>query len=105
MRKGLRSQYFIVEECPCLREKSLPYFVTKEANMLVKRTTKNQWTLPKAIVEATGAVDYYDVNVDNGRIILTPLRIQRADAVREKLAQLGITSNDVKVAIAWARKK
>lgn len=73
--------------------------------MLAKRTTKNQLTLPKAIIEATGAADYYEVNAENGRIILTPLRIQRADAVRSKLSQLGITAGDVKEAIAWARKK
>jgi hypothetical protein len=73
--------------------------------MLAKRTTKNQLTLPKAIVQATGDADYYDVSAENGRIILTPLRIQRADAVRSKLAELGITQDDVKDAIAWARKK
>jgi len=73
--------------------------------MLVKRTTKNQLTLPRAIIEATGEADYYEVKAENGRIILTPLRIQRADAVRSKLAQLGITPDDVKDAIAWARKK
>ena len=73
--------------------------------MLAKRTTKNQLTLPKSVVEATGSADYYEVETENGRIILTPLRIQRADAVRSKLAQLGITSDDVKDAISWARKK
>jgi cysteinyl-tRNA synthetase len=72
--------------------------------MLAKRTTKNQLTLPKAIVAATGEADYYDVSTDNGRIILTPLRIQRADALRSKLAELGITQDDVKDAITWARK-
>ncbi len=72
--------------------------------MLAKRTTKNQLTLPKAIVAATGETDYYDVSTDNGRIILTPLRIQKADALRSKLAELGITQDDVKDAITWARK-
>jgi hypothetical protein len=32
-------------------------------------------TLPKAITEATGDADYYDVITENGRIVLTPLRI------------------------------
>ena len=73
--------------------------------MLVKRTTKNKLTLPKAIVEATGDADYYDVITENGRIVLTPLRIQRTDAVRSKLAEMGITHDDVKDAISWARKK
>lgn len=72
--------------------------------MLAKRTTKNQLTLPKAIIAATGEADYYDVSTDNGRIILTPLRIQRADALRSKLAELGIKQDDVKDAIKWARK-
>jgi len=73
--------------------------------MLAKRTTKNQLTLPKAVVQATGEADYYDVSTENGRIILTPLRIQRADALRSKLAELGITQDDVKDAIAWSRKR
>ena len=73
--------------------------------MLAKRTTKNQLTLPKAIIAATGEADYYDVSTDNGRIILTPLRIQRADALRSKLAELGIKQDDVKDAIKWARKR
>jgi hypothetical protein len=90
---------------PCIWEKYIPYFITMEVYMLAKRTTKNQLTLPKAIVQATGDADYYDVSAENGRIILTPLRIQRADAVRSKLAELGITQDDVKDAIAWARKK
>ena len=71
--------------------------------MLTKRTAKNQVTLPKAIVQAVGDVDYYDVSTENGRIILTPVRIQRADAVRAKLAELGITEDDVQDAITWAR--
>ena len=41
---------------------------------------------------------------DGGRIVLTPVRIQRADAVRARLADLGITEDDVADAIAWARE-
>ena len=71
--------------------------------MLAKLTSKNQLTLPKAVVMSLGKADYYDVEVENGRIMLTPVRIQQADAVREKLAALGIKSTDVSDAIAWAR--
>jgi hypothetical protein len=70
--------------------------------MLAKRTAKNQVTLTKAIVQAVGDADYYDVSTENGRIILTPVRIQQADAVRTKLAELGITEDDVQDAITWA---
>ena len=54
--------------------------------MLAKRTAKNQLTLPKAIVQATGEADYYDISTENGRIVLTPVRLHQAEAVREKLA-------------------
>lgn len=73
--------------------------------MLAKRTSKNQVTLPKAIVQAVGEADYYDVTTEDGRIVLTPVRVQRADAVRSKLKDLGIVEKDVREAIAWARKK
>ena len=42
--------------------------------------------------------------VESGRIILTPVRIQQADAVRAKLEALGINEQDVSDAIQWARK-
>ena len=73
--------------------------------MLAKRTAKNQVTLPKAIVQTVGDADYYDVSTENGRIILTPVRIQKADAIRTKLAELGITEDDVQDAIIWARNQ
>lgn len=71
--------------------------------MLAKLTSKNQLTLPKAVVNSLGKADYYDVEVENGRIMLTPVRIQQADAVRAKLETLGIKPGDVADAIAWAR--
>ena len=47
---------------------------------------------------------YFDVTQDNGRIVLTPVRINRADAVRAKLADLGMNEDDVAGAVAWARE-
>ncbi len=73
--------------------------------MLAKLTSKNQLTLPKSIVLSVGKADYYDVVVESGRIILTPVRIQQADAVRAKLEALGINEQDVSDAIQWARKE
>ncbi len=71
--------------------------------MLATRTSKNQVTLPKAIVQSVGEADYYDVTVQGGTIVLTPVRLHQADAVRAKLEELGITQQDVGEAIAWAR--
>ncbi len=72
--------------------------------MLAKCTAKNQLTLPKAIVQATGEVDYYDISTENGRIVLTPMRLHQTEAVREKLASTGIGKSDIEEAIEWARK-
>lgn len=72
--------------------------------MLAKITAKNQLTLPKAVTDAVGPVQYFDVEVRNGQILLTPVRIQRGDAVRAKLAELGIDERDVDDAVTWARQ-
>jgi len=48
--------------------------------------------------------DYLEVEVENGRIMLTPVRMQQADAVRAKLEALGINDQDVLDAVQWARK-
>jgi hypothetical protein len=73
--------------------------------MLAKLTSKNQITLPKAIVRSTPAAEYYDVIADAGRIILTPVKLNAADLVREKLAELDITETDIQEAIDWARRQ
>ena len=72
--------------------------------MLAKVTSKNQLTLPKSVTNAVGPAEYFDVEARDGQIILTPVRIQRADAVRAKLAALDLTEQDVSDAVAWARK-
>ena len=72
--------------------------------MLAKITSKNQLTLPKAVVNAVGNVEYFDVVEEEGRIVLTPVRIGRADAVRTKLSQLQLSDDDIGDAIAWARR-
>ena len=75
-----------------------------EFAVLAKITAKNQLTLPKSVTEAIGPVEYFEVETRNGQIVLTPVRIQRADAVRAKLAELAITERDVADAVAWARR-
>ena len=72
--------------------------------MLAKITAKNQLTLPKAITNAVGPVEYFDVQAKDGQIVLTPVRIQRADAVRAKLAELQLQEQDIADAVTWARR-
>jgi len=72
--------------------------------MLAKLTSKNQLTLPKAVIAAIGSAEYFDVTEESGRIVLTPVRINRADVVRAKLKQLHISDSDLADAVAWARR-
>ncbi|GHU37463.1 AbrB family transcriptional regulator [Betaproteobacteria bacterium] len=72
--------------------------------MLAKLTAKNQLTLPQAVLSCVETTEYFDVTVDNGSIVLTPVRVQKANAVRDKLEEIGITGQDVEDVIAWVRQ-
>lgn len=77
--------------------------------MLAKKTSKNQFTLPKEIVKSFPDTEYFDVSVKDRKIILMPVKITPADAalegIRDKLKKLGITEGDVAEAVKWSRKK
>ena len=73
--------------------------------MLAKKSSKNQITLPKAIVASFEDVAYFDVTTQNGRIILEPIRTKQGDEVRSRLESLGISETDVDAAIEYARSK
>lgn len=72
--------------------------------MLAKKTSKNQITLPKAVMTHFGDVEYFDVSTDGASIVLRPLKVSRADEARERLANMGITEDDVPDAVEWARR-
>ena len=63
--------------------------------MRAKKTSKNRITLPKRIVDALPATDYFDVSVRDGEVVLTPVVVsasgERLRAVREKIRRLGLT--------------
>lgn len=71
--------------------------------MLAKLTSKNQLTLPKAVLAHCPTAEYFEVTEENGRIVLTPVRVGRADAVRAKLAEVGLDETAVEEAVTWAR--
>jgi len=77
--------------------------------MLAKKTSKNQLTLPKEVVKKFPDTEYFDVSVEDMKIILMPVRITPADrtleGIRDKMEKLGITEGDVTGAVKWARKK
>ena len=73
--------------------------------MLAKLTAKNQLTLPKSVTQSVAPAEYFEVEARDGRIVLTPVRIQRGDAVRAKLAELELSETDVAAAVSWARRR
>ena len=76
--------------------------------MLVKKTSKNQITLPKEVIKELPNVEYFEVKVEEGRIVLIPVRTIPADInlekIREKIRKKGLTEREVEKAIEWARR-
>ena len=73
--------------------------------MLAKLTSKNQLTLPKAIVSEFPGTRYFEVRAEKGRIVLVPARVSSLEPLWEKMESLGITEKDVEDAVRWSRKR
>jgi len=75
--------------------------------MLAKKTSKNQITIPKKIVDKLPEVTYFDVEWKGGVILLKPLRLYSTDLeqIRAKVKKLGISESSVGEAIKWAGAK
>ena len=79
---------------------------------IAKLTSKNQLTLPAAIVRDFPGVDYFEVREVESGILLEPIRGSKATdpeaTLRElqaHVARLGIIEGDVADAVQWARKQ
>lgn len=75
--------------------------------MLAKITSKNQITIPKKIIDQIPDIDYFDVTLTNGTVILKPLKTYKTDLdqIRTKIKKLKIKEKSVAEAIQWARSK
>lgn len=75
--------------------------------MLDKKTSKNQVTLPKKVLQEIPDTDYLDVITNDEVLILKPVTVTEAGsrlaAVRQKINDLGMEPADIERAIAWAR--
>ena len=69
--------------------------------MLAKLTADNQLTLPKSITTAIGKAEYFDVKVETGQIILTPINLKKAESVRDHLVTLNLSEQDIEDAVNW----
>ena len=75
--------------------------------MLAKLTAKNQITIPKKIVDQLPNVKYFQVELQDGLVLLKPLQVYDTDLgqIRSKIKKLGLKPDCVAEAIEWARSK
>ena len=75
--------------------------------MLAKMTSKNQITIPKKIIEQLPAVEYFEVELKDGVVMLKPLKVYDTslERIRAKVKKLRLQENTVREAIEWARSK
>ena len=72
--------------------------------MPARITTRNPFTPVEKDPGEPRPVEYLVVATRNGEAVLTPVRTQRADAIRAKLATLNLTAKDVRGVVARARE-
>jgi bifunctional DNA-binding transcriptional regulator/antitoxin component of YhaV-PrlF toxin-antitoxin module len=75
--------------------------------MLTKITSKNQVTIPKKIMDQLPETRYFEVELQDGAVVLKPLRTYSTclEAIRSKVKNLDLSPLCVKEAIKWARSK
>jgi bifunctional DNA-binding transcriptional regulator/antitoxin component of YhaV-PrlF toxin-antitoxin module len=75
--------------------------------MLAKLTSKNQITIPKKIIAQLGEIRYFEVALQEGVIVLRPLKTYYTDLdkIHSKVAKLKLTPDSVSEAVNWARSK
>ena len=71
--------------------------------MVAVLTGDNQLTIIDGVLGEFQHGDYFEVVIDDGRIVLTPIEPAPMEAVWAKIEALGITEEDVADAIEWAR--
>ncbi|RPJ05982.1 MAG: AbrB/MazE/SpoVT family DNA-binding domain-containing protein [Deltaproteobacteria bacterium] len=75
--------------------------------MLTKITSKNQITIPKKIMDQIPETRYFEVELQDGAVVLKPLRTYSTslETIRSKFKNLDLSPLCVKEAIKWARSK
>lgn len=75
--------------------------------MLAKLTAKNQITIPKKILSQLPDVEYFDVEINDGLVLLKPVKVFETNlqGIRDKIKRLGLSEDCVAEAVSWARKR
>ena len=73
--------------------------------MVAVLTGGNQITIIDGVLDEFQYGDYFEVVIDDGRIVLTPIEPAPIEAVWAKIEAQGITESDIADAIKWAREQ
>lgn len=74
--------------------------------MLIEKSETNQVHLPESVARQFAGVRYFELRVENGRIILQPAQgVDRLAGIQDKLETLGISAADIADAVKWARQE
>ncbi len=71
--------------------------------MVAVLTSDNQLTAIDGVLGEFQCGDYFEVAIDDGRIVLTPIEPAPIEAVWATVAASGATEDDVADAVKWAR--
>ncbi len=75
--------------------------------LLIKKTTKNQVTIPKALLGKLEPTDYFEAEVAGDTLVLRPVKVVEMvdiDKVRDRLRRRRVRPDEVQKAVDWARK-
>jgi hypothetical protein len=90
------------------QSKEVIYPYSRRWPMLAKRTSKNQVTIPKEVIDHFKGIEYFQVSEQRGKIVLSPVTLQNTkdslQEIRKKIKGFGISPKDIQEAIDWARK-
>lgn len=74
--------------------------------MLAKITSKNQITIPKAIMEKLPSAEYFDLELQEGVVTMQPVQVVPLglETIRAKMKRLGLSEESIGEAVRWARE-
>lgn len=71
--------------------------------MSAKRTGRNLLAITAHTLDAFPGIEDYEVVIEGGKIVLTPVKLPSQDELDRHFASLNLTEEDIKDAVAWAR--
>jgi hypothetical protein len=75
--------------------------------LLIKKTARNQVTIPKALLGQLPPTEYFEAEVTGGALVLRPAKVVQMidiDRVRARLKRGRVRPAEVQQAVSWARK-